>query len=72
MDFLRYDMKISFRCTAVTFHFFIPKTIVSKHYRIRGEPAFIIIYIEFIIRLINDYIDGTYRKYFPFPVTILF
>ena len=67
MNFFRYDMKISFRCTAVPFHFFITKTIVPKYYRIRGKPAFIIIYIEFIIRFINDQVDSTYRKYFPVP-----
>ena len=67
MSFFRYDMKTSFRCAAVSFHFFITKAIVSKYHGICGEPAFIIIYIEFIIRFVNDQVNSTYRKYFSVP-----
>ena len=65
MNFFSYDMKIPLGCAAVAFHFFIAKTIVSKYHGICGEPAFIIIYIEFIIRFVNDQVDSTHREVFP-------
>src|SRR5215217_7719701 len=47
-SFVRY-FKITLGCIAITFHFFIGKSIISEDYRVSGEPAKLVIHIQLVI-----------------------
>ena len=62
MNSFTINTESSFRCIFIAFHFFICKTVIAKHYRVSGIPSFFVKYTQFVIWLINNNGDSSYRS----------